>query len=131
VALNVSAAWDYVQVGRRDGDPIGSTGRYLRAHENVPGQKYFVVSGRDSPYYVWGDQATSYDRMKLFTRPELVRTPIEPSALESFTAAPPFALFMRREMWGPVSTTLADRYPRGRIRNVSPDGARVVLEVPS
>jgi hypothetical protein len=38
---------------------------------------------------------------------------------------------MRREVWQPVATQLADAYPRGRIRNVTPDGARVVLEVPS
>jgi hypothetical protein len=131
VALNVSAAWDYVQLGRRDGDPIGSTGRYLHAHENAPGQKFFIVSSDDSPYYVWGDVSTSYDRLTMFTRPGIVQSPIPPSALQSFTAAPPFTLFMRREIWAPAAGTLADRYPHGKIRNVTPDGARVVLEVPS
>ena len=29
VALNVSAAWDYVQLGRKEGEPIGSTGRFV------------------------------------------------------------------------------------------------------
>jgi hypothetical protein len=38
---------------------------------------------------------------------------------------------MRREIWQPHAAELADTYPRGRIRNVTPDGARVVLEVPS
>jgi hypothetical protein len=131
VALNVSAAWDYVQLGRRDGDPIGSTGRYLHAHENAPGQKFFIVSSDDSPYYVWGDVSTTYDRLTTFARPGIVQAPIPPSALPSFTAAPPFTLFMRREIWAPAAGTLADRYPRGKIRNVTPDGARVVLEVPS
>jgi Dolichyl-phosphate-mannose-protein mannosyltransferase len=131
VALNLSAAWDYVQLGRKDGDPIGSTGRYLHAHENVPGQKYFVVSSNDSPYYVWGDVSASFDRLRLFTRRSLVHQPVPPSEVESFTAVPPFALLMRREVWDPVAGTLADRYPRGRLRNVTPDGTRVVLEVPS
>jgi hypothetical protein len=56
---------------------------------------------------------------------------VDPHALTQFSAAPPFALLMRREAWQPAAAQLADRYPRGRIRNVSPDGARVVFEVPS
>jgi hypothetical protein len=131
VALNLSFAWDYVQAGRQNGDPIGSTGRYLHAHQNQPGQKYFVVSSNNSPYYVWGDAPTSYDRMRIFTRRSLVQPPIDPTALRTFSAAPPFALFMRREIWMPAAQILADRYPRGQIRNVTPDGARVVLVVPS
>jgi dolichyl-phosphate-mannose-protein mannosyltransferase len=131
IALNVSAAWDYVQLGRKEGEPIGSTGRYVRAHENVPGQKFYIVSSEQAPYYVWGDVGASLERLALFTRPGLVQTPIDPSAVQSFTGVPPFALLMRREVWQPVATPLADRYPRGRIRNITPDGSRVVLEVPS
>ena len=36
--LERSVGWDFIQQGRRQGDPIGSTGRYARAHENVPGR---------------------------------------------------------------------------------------------
>jgi hypothetical protein len=38
---------------------------------------------------------------------------------------------MRREVWQPMATELSTLYPRGQIRNVTPDGARVVLVVPS
>lgn len=130
VVWNVSIGWDFIQQGRRAGDPIGSTGRYAHAHENVPGQKYFVASSDSTPYYIWGNVSASIERISLFSgdvRPQAV----DPQALLQFTAAPPFALFMRREVWQPVATQLADRYPRGRIRNVSPDGTRVVFEVPS
>jgi hypothetical protein len=44
---------------------------------------------------------------------------------------PPFAVFMTRAAWTEAAKELADRYPRGRIRNVTPDGVRVVLDVPS
>jgi len=131
VALNLSAAWDYVQVGRKQGDPIGGTGRYAEAHRTVPGQKYFVATSDGSPYYVWGNPTTSLDRISIFSRPQVAPQAIDPRNLKTFTATAPFALFMRREIWLPVSTELAERYPRGRIRNVSRDGARVVFEVPS
>jgi Dolichyl-phosphate-mannose-protein mannosyltransferase len=131
VALNVSAAWDYIQVGRKQGEPIGSTGRYAAAHDNVPGQKFYIASSESEPYYEWGNVGPGNDRLALFTRPGLVQTPIDPQAVRDFRAVPPFALFMRRDVWQPVAGQLATLYPRGRIRNVTPDGTRVVLVVPS
>jgi len=130
VALNLSAAWDYVQLGREQGDPIGGTGRYAEAHRNVPGQKYFVATSDASPYYVWGGPSTSIDRIAIFSKPVTPHV-LDPRDLTRLSVSPPFALFMRREIWLPVSAQLAEKYPRGRIRNVSRDGARVVFEVPS
>jgi hypothetical protein len=130
VVLNVSAGWDFIQKGRREGDPIGSTGRYVRAHETVPGQKYFVATSDVAPYYEWGNDTASIARISMFS-PKIAPQVIDPPALAQFSAAPPFALLMRRAVWQPVAAQLADRYPRGRIRNVSPDGTRVVFEVSS
>ena len=42
----------------------------------------------------------------------------------------PFALLMTRGLWQTAAPALAERYPSGRIRNVTPDGSRVALEVP-
>jgi hypothetical protein len=131
VALNLSAAWDYIQVGRKSGEPIGSTGRYAHAHQNVPGQKFYVASSETQPYYVWGNLGPGNDRLARFTKANLVQGPIDPTALKDFRGVPPFALFMRREVWQPLALQLAELYPRGQIRNVTPDGSRVVLVVPS
>jgi 4-amino-4-deoxy-L-arabinose transferase-like glycosyltransferase len=132
VALNVSAARDYVQLGRKQGEPIGSTGRFAAARDSVPGQKFYVASSDAQPYYEWGNLGPGNDRLSLFTRPAtLVQPPVDPTTLKDFRAAPPFALFMRREVWQPMATELSTLYPRGQIRNVTPDGARVVLVVPS
>jgi dolichyl-phosphate-mannose-protein mannosyltransferase len=131
VALNVSAAWDYVQVGRKAGEPIGSTGRYAASLDDIPGEKVYVASSNAQPYYEWGDLGTQNNRVALFTKPPTIVQPaVDPVGLRDFNAAPPFALFMRREVWQPVAADLAARFPHGRIRNVTPDGARVVLVVP-
>jgi Dolichyl-phosphate-mannose-protein mannosyltransferase len=131
VALNVSAAWDYIQVGRKDGEPIGSTGRYAKAHENVPGQKFYVLSSEADPYYEFGNLGPGNDRLTRFTKANLVQTPVDPAALKDFRGSPPFELFMRRDDWQPFAAQLAELYPRGRIRNVTPDGTRIVLVVRS
>ena len=101
VALNVSAAWDYVQLGRKEGEPIGSTGRYVRAHSKPANERFYIVSGNTTPYYVWGDVSASLDRVSLFARGNQVQ-PVDPSGLQSFTAVPPFRLLMRREVWQPA-----------------------------
>jgi hypothetical protein len=132
VAFNLAIAWDYVQQGRKHGEAIGSTGRYVQAHENVPGERFYIVSSDNTPYYVWGNVSASLDRVKFFVGGNGSRVqPVDPSSLQSFTAVPPFSLLMRREVWQPAAAQLADRYPRGRIRNITPDGSRVVLEVQS
>jgi hypothetical protein len=128
VALNLSAAWDFIQKGRRDGDPIGSTARYVAAHKNIPGERFYVASTDSDPYYEWG---SGWDRLERFAKPGQLPPLVDPRQLGTFRAAPPFSLLMRRDEWLPVSADLARAYPRGRIRNVSPDGIRVVLEVPS
>jgi Dolichyl-phosphate-mannose-protein mannosyltransferase len=129
VAWNVSIAGDFIDKGKREGEPIGSTGRYVASLKDKPGMKFYLATSEAWPYHVWG---TSMDRMTLFAKhPTQVGPAVDPSQLQSFNVAPPVALFMRREAWLPAATQLADRFPRGRIRNVTPDGSRVVLEVPS
>ena len=80
---------------------------------------------------MWGNLGPGNDRLARFTKANLVQPPIDPTTLKDFRGVPPFALFMRREVWQPLAPQLAELYPRGQIRNVTPDGARVVLVVPS
>jgi Dolichyl-phosphate-mannose-protein mannosyltransferase len=132
VVWNLVIAWDYIQDGRREGDPIGSTGRYVEARKDDPGQVFYVATSVSQPYYVWGDDTASMIRLRYFVdNPSQIASGVDPVGLRDFNAPPPFSLFMRREVWQSAAAELVDRYPRGRIRNVTPDGARVVLEVSS
>jgi Dolichyl-phosphate-mannose-protein mannosyltransferase len=128
-AWNLSIAWDYVQEGRTLGDPIGSTGRYADSLAKRSVESLYIASSSGAPYHVWGDDFATMHRIKLFKADAQVAV-IDPSSLAGFRAPAPFALFMRREAWMPAAADLAQAYPQGRIRNVMPDGSRVVLEVP-
>ena len=126
VAWNLAIAWDYIDDGRRAGQDIGSTTRYVHEHEDS-GQSFYVAR----PYFAY-EPGPPEDRLLLFDKDrDQVRPAIDSTQLQAFSAAPPFSLFMRREVWQTAATELSDRYPRGRVRNITPDGARVVLEVPS
>jgi hypothetical protein len=128
---NLAIAWDFIQKGRRSGDAIGSTARYVFSHRDIPGEKFFISTQDNSAwrYYYFG---VPEERVRVFARdPSQVGAAIDPTMLPSFAAAPPFAMFMRRAVWTAYANVLADKYPQGRIRNVTPDGDRVVLEVRS
>ena len=132
VVWNLAIAKDFVDLGKQQGEAIGSTGRYLADHKKTPGQRFYIATSDASPYFSFGGTDTAVDRLRLFAdAPTQIGGPVDPSRLQEFNMTPPFALFMTRYSWQSAAAPLADRYPRGRIRNVSPDGARVVLEVPS
>jgi hypothetical protein len=133
VVLNLAIAWDFIQRGRESGDPIGNTGRYVQSHQDVPGEQFYIstpaVPSGGLSYYSFG---APEERLQLFTRDQTqVKTAIDPTQLTSFSATPPFALFMRRGVWIPAAASLAEKFPKGRLRNVVPDGTHVVFEVPS
>jgi hypothetical protein len=131
---NLAIAWDFIQTGRRVGDTIGSTGRYVASHRDTPGQKFFLVTSERGgwDYYSYGTVTAQGDRVELFTSNDgQLGAPVVPERLEAFEAQPPFALIMRRDLWQTAAPRLAERYPSGRIRNITPDGSRVALEVPA
>lgn len=131
---NLAIAWDFIQTGRRDGDTIGSTGRYVEAHKDTPGQMFFLATSQSGAwdYYSYGHLTAQLNRVRLFAADERqVGSPVEPESVEAFRAQPPFSLIMRRDLWQTAAPALAERYPSGRIRNVTPDGSRVALEVPA
>jgi hypothetical protein len=115
-------------VGRKNGDPIGTTGRYVEARKDDPGLRFYLASSLQQPYWEWGDHMP---RVTLFAKDPSQVGAVDPVSLRDFSAPAPFTLLMRREIWQGAATELADRYPRGRIQNITPDGARVALEVPA
>lgn len=131
---NLAIAWDYVQEGRSKGDDIGSTGRYVSAHKDVPGQKFFIAAQEDGAfkYYEWGTPAVWVSRLTLFAKDaSQIGAPIDPSAISSFTAEPPFAIFMTGGLWRSTSPIVLGRWPQARTRTLSEDKDLVVVEVPS
>jgi 4-amino-4-deoxy-L-arabinose transferase-like glycosyltransferase len=134
VVWNLAIAWDYIQAGRRSGEAIGTTGRYVAAHRDIPGQMFYISAAEHGPwmYFTYGGPPSWKDRLRLFAKQDSqVGEPIDPNGLAAFNARPPFALFMRREAWEHSSEQLADRYPSALLRNITADGSRVVLEVPA
>lgn len=129
-AWNLSIAWDFVSLGRRTGDDIGSTGRYIEAHRHG-GERFYLAASAASPYYVWGWPQIWQERLVVFTDDDnQIGGIVEPTSLRQFNVPGPFALFMSRSVFSQYGRDLDERYKDARLRNVTPDGLRVVFEVP-
>jgi hypothetical protein len=134
VGANISIARDFVQAGREQGDSIGNTGRYIESHRDAPEKMFYIATEDAEPYryYEWGDPIIWKERLSIFAGdPSRVGEVISPGTLREFRASPPFAVFLRRELWSQVEADLLGRYPQARLRDVVPDGSRVVLDVPA
>jgi 4-amino-4-deoxy-L-arabinose transferase-like glycosyltransferase len=128
VVWNVAIAWDYVQDGRREGDPIGGTGRYIYAHRDTSGQMFYIATDEGSwKYFEWGNPT---ERVQIFAHSGQVGGLVDPTLVGSFTANPPFAMFMRNDLWTQQGQGLLSRYPQARVKNITPDGRLVVVDVP-
>jgi len=97
------------------------------------GQKFFLATTQDGEfdYYYYLAASAAAPRMQLFADDDSkVRGAIPPEQLPSFTESPPFTIFSRRDAWERFGAPLAERYPRGRIQNLTPPGDLIVFEVP-
>lgn len=125
---NLAIAWDYVDRGRTEGEPIGSTGRYIASH---PEQNFYLVADQEGPYkyFTWGHEAWWQSWESRFESDAGLRDAITSSELDALSPQPPFGLLMSRALLNVAGPALVVRYPRGRVRNIVPTGQLVVFEV--
>jgi 4-amino-4-deoxy-L-arabinose transferase-like glycosyltransferase len=127
---NLTIANDFVEQGRSQGHDIGSTGRYVQSRRDEAGLRVYVATGERYPFYIWAPHWMIKDRLRLFAGQDQVVDVVDPTKLSRFAARPPFVIMMSRSLWEHAEGELATRFPTGSIRDLQPDGSRVVLEVP-
>ena len=129
-AWNLAHAWDYIQLGRTNGDDIGSTGRYAEDHREVAGQKFYVAASDERPYYSWGYEDGWRERVQIFVPDDPVDV-VDPATLGSFRTEPPFVLFLSDEAAAEHGRALTQLYPTGRLEKVTPHGWHMAFTVPA
>jgi len=128
-ALNLAIAWDYVDRGRTEGEPIGNTARYVG---DRPGQQFYLVGDENGPYpyFSWGQARWWHDWVARVSPKAELADPVGSDQVGTLQPQQPFTLLMSRSLLSAVGANLADRFPNGRVRNVMPDGTLVAFEVP-
>jgi len=131
-AGNIAIAWDYIDKGRTDGEPVGSTGRYVAAH---PDRNFYLIADEDGPYKYFsrGFRDWWLDWTSRYKENVELRDVVESNRVQSFTPQRPFGLLMSIDLWDQVAPELGRKYAREKVRihEVTPDGELVVFEVPA
>lgn len=130
---NLAIAWDYIDTGRRDGEAVGSTGRYVAAH---PDESLYLISDEKESettyiYFTWGRPDWWLGWTSRFKEHSGVREVVPASRVESFAPQAPFGLLMSDVLWYHVAPELKRKYPEGTLQRITPDGAFLAFEVPA
>jgi hypothetical protein len=130
-AWNGFIGWDFMHTGRAAGDDIGSTGRFVQGHSQIPGVTFYLAADQGkAKYYVWGTPQIWQERLRIFAaRANQVGGIVDPGRLGTFSAAPPFVIFMRPQLWNDVRSEFVRRYGRVRVDKVTPDGSHLAIGV--
>ncbi|HEY6836487.1 MAG TPA: phospholipid carrier-dependent glycosyltransferase [Gaiellaceae bacterium] len=123
--------WDFIHSGQFYGDDIGGTGRFIEAHNRIPGERFYVSANQSSlNYYAWGTPDIWKQRLQLFTRDDRqVGGVIDPTQLARFSLPPPFVIFMRGELWNRVRGDFERRYGHVGVHQITPDGLHLAVGV--
>jgi 4-amino-4-deoxy-L-arabinose transferase-like glycosyltransferase len=123
--------WDFIHTGQFYGDDIGGTGRFVQAHNGIPGERFYISADEGSMnYYVWGTPDIWRQRLQLFTREDTqLGGVIPPEQLPQFSAPPPFVIFMRGELWNRVKGNFERRYNHVGVHQITPDGLHLAVGV--
>jgi hypothetical protein len=123
--------WDYIHKGQVTGDDIGSTGRYVERHSRNPRERFFIAADElQFKYYEWGLPSAWEDRIRMFTADDYqVGGVISPASLAGFSAATPFTVFTRGDLWSQVEHQFTSRYPNARVHRITPDGRLLAVDV--
>jgi hypothetical protein len=132
-AWNGFIGWDFIHAGRSRGDDIGSTGRFVQAHSDIPGETFYIAADEAAgKYYVWGTPQIWQDRLRIFAEHDgQIGGVIDPGGLRQFSASPPFVIFMNADVWSGVSRDFRQRYGSVRVHRVTPDGLHLAIGVRS
>jgi hypothetical protein len=132
-AGNLAIAWDYIDTGRRDGEAVGSTGRYVARH---PNESLYLISDKKESvdtyiYFTWGIPDWWIGWTKEFKGKSAIREVVPSRKVATFAPAAPFGFLMSDVLWFDVGPRLKRRYPEGTVHKVTPDGALLAFEVAS
>ena len=123
--------WDFIHVGRVNGDDIGGTGRYVQRHSANPNERFYIAADDvEWTYYEYGTPSMWKERIRIFaSNDHQVGGVIKPASLGWFNASAPFVVFTRDDLWADAKRRFERRYPGARVHWLTPDGRLLAVDV--
>ncbi|MEJ7758643.1 MAG: hypothetical protein WKF55_03505 [Gemmatimonadaceae bacterium] len=96
---NVRIFNDFATLGRKEGNDVGSTARYVEARKNVANHTWVLAADKNYPYYSWGQAWQWKDWVGFFAGPhQTMRVPTI-DELGKLDLPGAFTVFISRSAW--------------------------------
>lgn len=108
---NYHIAEDFIIAGQNDGNPVGSTGRYVTARADEKNYQFFLAADDLHPYYGWNTPEAWRSWIIFFAGPNQSVQVLPPAQLARLAPTGPFTIFMNQQVWATHQVELHSRYP--------------------
>jgi len=126
---NVVIFSDFVGVGRRTGNDVGSTGRYIETRRNAVGYTWLLAADKANPYYSWGEAWQWKDWAGFFAGPNQTMQVIPVSGLSSLAIPGNFTVFITNTAWQSAEPSFRLRHPLYDVSWLTPDSRLLAIDV--
>jgi hypothetical protein len=127
ILLNLSIFGDFVEKGLREGDDIGSTGRYI-SNIKLPGHHFYLIASENNKFYQWGNETGALDRMTFFATTDQTVTLIDPKSTNGAEFSKPGTIFINRPLWEQEKTNLENKIGNYSLTKLKEDGSLLAIE---
>jgi 4-amino-4-deoxy-L-arabinose transferase-like glycosyltransferase len=126
---NISIFNDFVAVGRRHGNDVGSTGRYVEARKNAVGYTWVLAADKTHPYYSWGEAWQWKTWVGFFAGPNQTMQVSPLAELSSLNLPGSFTVFITNAVWQSAEAEFRVRHPLYEVNWLTPDGRFLAVDV--
>lgn len=126
---NVVIFSDFAEAGRRSGNDVGSTGRYVESRNNANGYTWVLAADEANPYYAWGEAWQWKDWAGFFAGPSQTMKVIPVAGLGSLDIPGNFTVFITNTAWQLAEPGFRLRHPLYDVSWLTPDSRLLAIDV--
>lgn len=126
---NVAIFRDFALLGHRDGNDVGSTGRYVEARMNAPGYTWVLAADKTHPYFNWGEAWQWKDWVGFFAGPNQTTQVASVAELSTLALPGSFTVLLTNIAWQEAETGFRARYPFYEVTWLTPDARLLAIDV--
>jgi len=125
---NVKIFNDFATLGRKEGNDVGSTARYVEARKNNANHTWVLAADKNNPYYSWGEAWQWQDWVGFFAGPHQTMRVATIDELGALDLPGAFTVFISRSAWefGGAAFRARQQYV---VKPVTPDARLLAVEI--
>lgn len=119
---------NFVKKGLREGNDVGTTGRYATAKRDLD-HKFYLLASNEYPYYGWGDSNAWHEWLSFFTQKGQQVQVVDPNNLSQVVPTSPATVFMSELVFRTKAAEIENNWGNFTKTNIKSDGSLIALEM--